>query len=104
MTTSAYPYLNWRTGEQRVDRTLALKLFSGARHRNFPSREELLEFGRAVCRVRRPEQVLERIGTAMSETWREHGARLDGDFRTRMAAEWEEGRASMAAPRVFIGR
>ena len=67
-------------------------------------REELLEFGRAVCRVRRPEQVLERIGTAMSETWREHGARLDGDFRTRMAAEWEEGRASMAAPRVFIGR
>lgn len=104
VTTSAYPYLNWRTGEQRADRTLALKLFSGAKHRNFPSREELLKFGRMVCRVRRPEQVLERVGTAMSETWREHGDRLDGEFRARMAAEWEQGRASMAAPRVSPGQ
>lgn len=87
-----------------MDRTLALKLFSGAKRRNFPSREELPEFGRTVCRVCGPERVLERIGTAMSETWREHGARLDGEFRAGMAAEWEYGRKSMAAPQVFPGR
>ncbi|WP_297830335.1 type II toxin-antitoxin system HipA family toxin [Thermomonas sp.] len=104
VTTTAYPYLNWRTGEQRVDRTLALKLFSGAKHRNFPSRGDLLEFGRTICRVRRPEQVLERIGTAMSETWQAHGARLEGDFRERMATEWEAGRQAIAATQVFVGR
>ena len=60
--------------------------------------------GRTICRVRRPEQVLDRIGTAMSETWQAHGARLEGDFRERMAAEWEAGRQAVAATQVFVGR
>lgn len=103
VTTSVYPYLNWRTGEQRVDRTMALKLFSGAKQRNFPTRGELLDFGRTICKVRRPEDVLERIGSAMSDAWHAHGDRLDGEFRVLMAREWDAGRMAVAAPVVYVG-
>ena len=96
VTTTAYPYLNWRTGEQRVDKTLALKLFSGARHRNYPSRAEVLEFGRTLCKVRHPEQVIDRIGSAMSEAWQEHRSQFSAPFQALMVEQWDAGRAALA--------
>jgi serine/threonine-protein kinase HipA len=101
VTTTVYPYLNWRTGEERVDKTMALKLFSGARDRNYPTREALLSFGRDICKVRRPEEVIERIGTAMSETWSANRHLLDADFRVKLGAEWEAGRAALANTAAF---
>lgn len=96
VTTTVYPYLNWRTGEQRVDKTLALKLFSGAKHRNYPGRAELIEFGRSLCKVRQPEQVIDRIGSAMSEAWQAHRSRFDSPFQASLAQQWDAGRAALA--------
>jgi serine/threonine-protein kinase HipA len=102
VTTTVYRHTNLRTGAEMRDRTLALKLFSGAKDRNFPSRDELLTFGRTICKVRRPEEVLDRIAVAMDEAWKEHGDRFDADFGREMAAEWERGRDAMTPGRVFV--
>lgn len=102
VSTTVYRHTNLRTGAEMRDRTLALKLFSGAKDRNFPSRDELLTFGRTICKVRRPEEVLDRIAVAMDEAWNEHGDRFDADFGREMAAEWERGRDAMTPGRVFV--
>lgn len=96
VTTTVYPYLNWRTGEERVDRTLALKLFSGARNRNYPTRDEVLEFGRVCCKVRRPEQVIARVADAMAESWNANRQRFDAPFQALLGAQWDAGRAALA--------
>jgi serine/threonine-protein kinase HipA len=95
VTTTAYPYLNWRTGEERVDRTLALKLFSGARNRNYPARDELLEFGRTCCKVRRPEQVVDRVAQAMTESWAANRERFNASFQALLGAQWEAGKSAL---------
>lgn len=100
VTTTIYPHYNQRTGEMRVDRTMALKLFSGAKTRQYPAREDLLRFGRTVCLVHRPEEVIERIATAMSETLAAHPSRLDHDYGKRLIEEWELGRGAVSPPRM----
>lgn len=100
VTTTIYPYYNQRTGAERVDRTMALKLFSGAKDRNYPSREELLRFGRSACEIENPELIIDRIATAMSETLQVHASRLDGEYGKRLVTEWEAGRTSVAASRI----
>lgn len=102
VTTSVYPHVNLRTGETRYDRTMALKFFSGAKHRNYPSREDLLRFGATVCLVRKPEQVIDRIASAMSDAWQAHRNRLQGQFATAFAAEWDAGRTSLSPPQVYV--
>lgn len=102
VTTTAYRHTNRRTGTEMRDRTLALKLFSGARDRNFPSRDELLEFGRRICKVRHPERVLDRIAVAMDAAWKEHGHRFDAAFGQELATEWEHGRDAMTPGRVYV--
>ena len=97
VTTSVYSHVNPRTGEERYDRTMALRLFSGARHREYPSRADLLRFGETVCMVRKPAQVIERIASAMSDTWLAHGHRLEGALSARFKAEWDAGRQSVGA-------
>ena len=97
VTTSVYPHVNLRTGETRYDRAMALKFFSGAKHRNYPSREDLLRFGETVCLVRKPAHAIDRIASAMSDAWHEHRNRLQGDFASTFAAEWDAGRASLCA-------
>lgn len=100
VTTTIYPYYNQRTGTERVDRTMALKLFSGAKDRHYPTREDLLLFGRSVCEVENPELIIDRIATAMSETLQAYASRLEGEYGKRLVAEWEAGRTSVAASRV----
>lgn len=102
VTTSVYPHVNLRTGETRYDRTMALKFFSGAKHRNYPSREDLLRFGEMVCLVSKPAEVIDRVGSAMSDAWRAHQDRLQGDFATAFAAEWDVGRTSLSPPQVYV--
>lgn len=100
VTTTIYPYYNQRTGTERVDRTMALKLFSGAKDRHYPSREDLLLFGRSVCEVENPELIIDRIATAMSETLQAHASRLEGEYGKRLVVEWEAGRTSVGTSRV----
>ena len=98
VTTTIYPHYNQRTGETRVDRTMALKLFSGAKTRNYPSRDELLRFGKTVCMVSRPDQVIDRIATAMSATLDAHRPRLQHEYGARIVAEWTGGRQALSSP------
>nr|WP_298724298.1 type II toxin-antitoxin system HipA family toxin [uncultured Steroidobacter sp.] len=101
VTTTLYPHYNQRTGEMRVDRTMALKLFSGAKTRLYPTREQLLEFARTVCMVSRPEEVIERIATAMSETLDAHRPRLAHEYGARLVEEWEGGRLAVSPARSY---
>lgn len=68
VTTSIYRYRRYDGGPELEDRTLALKLFAG-RHqtRAYPATEELIRFGRKVCEVSAPQEVLRRIAAAMRE-------------------------------------
>jgi len=100
VTTTIYPYYNQRTGAELVDRTTALKLFSGVKTRHYPSREDLLRFGRAVCLVSHPEGIIDRIATAMTETLGEHASRLEGEYGKRLVIEWNEGCVSLASRRL----
>ena len=95
VTTTIYKYQR-PGGAEAVDRTLALKLRAG-RHgsRMYPIPAELLAFGREVCGVRRPKEVLDRIAQAMSETLA--AAPSDGRFKKKLlrslSDEWESGQA-----------
>ena len=101
VTTTIYPYYNQRTGTEHVDRTTALKLFSGAKARQYPSREDLLRFGKSICLVDRPGDAIDRIATAMTETLEAHRPRLAGEYGERLVTEWEGGRRAMATSHLF---
>ncbi|GAA0744627.1 type II toxin-antitoxin system HipA family toxin [Ideonella azotifigens] len=96
VTTAIYRYTRYEGGPELEDRTLALKLFAG-RHRGkaYPTTEELIQFGRKVCEVSQPAQVLQRIAAAMAEVL----AEARGDTRVppgllgEMAVAWEDGMA-----------
>ncbi|CAG9184484.1 type II toxin-antitoxin system HipA family toxin [Cupriavidus pampae] len=98
VTTTAYTYENRKTGIDEIDRTLALKL---AKSKQYPSRDTLIAFGRNVCGVATPEEVLQRISDAMSDTLQEHGARMDPGLVRNMRREWDSGRLSMAPDDVY---
>jgi serine/threonine-protein kinase HipA len=99
VTTSCYDYESVRTGRMMTDRSLALKM---NKNRSYPSRAELLAFGREHCAVEHPEQVLERIAQAMGEAMREHITLFSAEFGRRISDEWEAGRVSvLPSGRIF---
>jgi serine/threonine-protein kinase HipA len=100
VTTSLYGITDQSRGITKYDRTLALKLH---RSRDYPDRGTLLEFGVQTCGVPRPEEVLERIGEAMSATLREQGHRVEPSLLAGMRKEWDAGRMSVEPARVFAG-
>lgn len=93
VTTTAYSYADTRTGSELTDRTLALKL---AKSKSYPSREELMDFGRVSCNVNRPVEVIERIAEGMTWALNEHGELLSSPMRDIMHREWDAGRMSYA--------
>ncbi|MEO8746264.1 MAG: type II toxin-antitoxin system HipA family toxin [Rhodanobacter sp.] len=97
VTTSAYDDHNVRTGRSQTDRTLALKLNKSKR---FPTREELIAFGKIHCHVRAPASVIERICQAMSETLDSHRQRFEDTFFKRLADEWDGGSGALGPSRV----
>lgn len=94
VTTTIYSYARFPGGPEMKDHTLALKLFSG-RHqaRTYPTRIELLDFGRRICGVSQPDVVLQTIAQAMRETLLEARGddRVPADLLEAMARAWEEG-------------
>ena len=95
VTTSIYALSPSAAGITKYDRTLALNL---AKSKQYPDRATLLDFGRAICQVARPERVLERIADAMTQTLREERERIPGELLGLMSSEWDAGRA-VAIPR-----
>ena len=94
VTTSIYHYTRYRGGPELEDRTLALKLFAGKHgSKAYPTTEALHDFGRRVCGVSQPAQVLARIAQAMRQTLHDarQDARIDAALLQKMSAAWEPG-------------
>ena len=68
VTTAIYRYTRYSGGPALEGQTMALKLFGG-RHqsRAYPTLDALLRFGREVCGVTQPAQVLRRLAQGMAE-------------------------------------
>jgi len=96
VTTSIYALSPSAAGITKYDRTLALNL---AKSKQYPDRATLLEFGRSICQVARPERVLERIADAMTQTLCEERERVPGELLRLMSSEWDAGRAVAVARR-----
>jgi serine/threonine-protein kinase HipA len=94
VTTTIYKYER-PGGVEAVDRTLALKWRSGKRwaSRGYPDTEQLLAFGRVVCGMSRPNEVLERIADAMSATLEAAGQdeRIGKTLLEQVSGQWSIG-------------
>ncbi|MDP1528042.1 MAG: type II toxin-antitoxin system HipA family toxin [Rhodoferax sp.] len=96
VTTRIYRYARLQGGADLEDQTLALKLFVGkGQTRTYPTTEELLRFGREVCRVTVPQSVLARIAQAMSDTLAQarQDTRIPPTTLRDMATLWDSGMA-----------
>lgn len=94
VTTSIYRYTRYQGGPELEDRTLALKLFAGKHgSKAYPTVEELHDFGRRICGVSQPAQVLDRIAQAMQQTLQEarQDARVPASLLQTMEVAWETG-------------
>jgi serine/threonine-protein kinase HipA len=99
VTTSIYRYARLQGGEDLEDRTMALKLFAGkGQTRTYPTTDELVRFGRVVCRVHEPGAILRRIADAMSDTLAQarQDERIPATTLGLMADVWESGMAHAA--------
>lgn len=96
VTTAIYTYTRYPGGPELEDRTLALKLFAG-RHRTktYPTRDELLDFGRRICGVSQPARVLAAIARAMQETLQQtrRDERIPAQLLGKMRTAWDDGLA-----------
>jgi serine/threonine-protein kinase HipA len=96
VTTAIYRYTRYEGGPELEDRTLALKLFAGKHHtKAYPTTEELITFGRKVCEVSQPAEVLQRIAAAMAKVLQEarHDERIPTDLLAKMQEAWSSGLA-----------
>ena len=96
VTTSIYRYTRCEGGPELEDRTLALKLFAGKHHtKAYPTTEELLRFGTAICGVAKPAIVLARIKDAMEQTLSKAAGddRIPKALLKSMAEAWRNGMA-----------
>ena len=94
VTTRIYRYARLHGGEDLEDRTMALRLFAGkGQTRTYPATEELLRFGRDVCRVNAPQDIVRRIADAMSDTLAlaRQDDRIPADTLNLMANVWADG-------------
>jgi serine/threonine-protein kinase HipA len=68
------------------DNTMALKL---NKSNSYPTRKELIAFGKDVCLVKKPETVIERIADAMIEVSKTHGDLVPRSFAKTLFDEWD---------------
>nr|WP_279309241.1 MULTISPECIES: type II toxin-antitoxin system HipA family toxin [Pseudomonas] len=88
-TTTVYENYNPKSGRSLVDRTLAIKM---NKTKNYPDRQQLLEFGRKHCAVEKPALIIERIAEAMTQTLESNRGRVNAELLARMQREWDTGR------------
>ncbi|MDI9333546.1 MAG: type II toxin-antitoxin system HipA family toxin [Cytophagales bacterium] len=69
------------------DNTMALKLNQS---NSYPTRKELIAFGKNVCLVKKPETVIERIADAMTEVSKAHGELVPRSFAKQLFEEWDQ--------------
>lgn len=93
LTTSIYKYTRFGTGEEIEDHTMALKLRRGDKARTYPLAKDLIEFGRDVCGVDRPQDFIARAATAMASTLNtaSRDERIPKGLLPQLAQAWEHG-------------
>lgn len=92
VTTSIYTYTQYYGGPELEDHTLALKMFAGKHQtKTYPTHDELCDFGRRVCGVSQPVQVLQKNAQAMHETLKDAKGdhRIPASLLAKMQAAWE---------------
>lgn len=98
VTTSVYGHEDPQSGRVLTDRTLALKM---AKDKAYPDRKTLLNFGRTICGVAKPDEVVDRIASAMESVLCEESQRVDSTFLQSLKAEWETGMFALAGTKSF---
>jgi serine/threonine-protein kinase HipA len=99
-TTTVYENYNPKSGRSLVDRTLAIKM---NKVKNYPDRQQLIEFGRKHCAVERPAMIIERIAEAMTQALAANRDRVDGELFADMQCEWDAGRMAALNDTVVSG-
>lgn len=103
-TTSIYPNYSSKLMREVFDNTMALKLRDGDKHREYPTRADLIKFGHEVVGLKRPESVLDRIAQGMQDALHLNRERIESDLYARMSFEWDKGIALAMNPSASRAR
>lgn len=85
VSTQIYKIQNPRTGATKVDNTMALNLF---KTKNYPSKEDLIHFGKSVCMVKNPEKIIEKIENARQEILVEYKSNINDWLWRQLKDVW----------------
>ena len=85
VTTAIYEIEDPQTGATKVDNTMALKMF---KKKGFPSELALTKFGKSICMVENPEQIIEKIQEMKIEVMREYSVRMDDRLIKKIKVAW----------------
>jgi serine/threonine-protein kinase HipA len=85
VSTIIYEIVNPKTGATRVDNSMALQMF---KQKSFPVNAELIQFGKSVCMVNNPQDVIERIEEAKHFVMRKHANEMDPSLITKLKMAW----------------
>ena len=85
VSTEIYEIAHPRTGATKTDNTMALNM---NKSKAYPLPKELEDYGKSICLVRNPREVIERIQEAKLETWKDLKERIDPWLRDRIARTW----------------
>jgi serine/threonine-protein kinase HipA len=85
VSTEIYEIIHPRTGATKTDKTMALNM---NKSKSYPLPKELEDYGKSICLVRNPREVIERIQEAKLETWKDLKERVDPWLKDRIARTW----------------
>lgn len=85
VTTTVYSMVE---GRSEVDTTMALKMDND---RRYPNRAALIRFGKEVCHVNNPQEVIDRIAFGMGRAMQDYGSMMSHRMQQLMKEQW--GRA-----------
>lgn len=88
VNTAVYVATSPTTGMNIRDRTMALNMF---RSKEYPTLERLAEFGKSVCHVRNPQEIISNIMAAQSKVIHDNIGRINDRFLSEIADSWGIG-------------
>ncbi|MBK9348026.1 MAG: type II toxin-antitoxin system HipA family toxin [Burkholderiales bacterium] len=94
VTTTIYRYTRFAGGPEYTDNTMALKLFAGkGGSKGYPLPKELLRFGKEVCSVHNPAEVVHRVAQGMAQVLAAAGtdARIPAVLLAQLQPQWQIG-------------
>lgn len=90
-TTSIYGSYDARKMREVFDNTMALKLRSGSRNKEYPTRDDLVMFGKEIIGHNNPIEVIEKIKSAMDQSLRENRDRISKSLFDKIDSAWRVG-------------